>query len=315
MEIKTIISSICLLLLAVSCSMDDDALRDIEKGHSGSVVIEEGEVALSMKVRVPATAEEISKKCGKSLERTEELLKEMSVIGLIEYNWENAKHEKQYILPMFVPGCAEFMVMNTKQVEEHPEIADFFEQMARLPLEKVTPMVPPGGAGIGMHVIPVEKAIPTEQKSASVEHIGSMELQGVPDDKMYYTLVPVYEKKSRLFTPVDNHKVVMRPVISKKEACDLIDHMQEMQVFEIQNEKNRDTVFKEALKTGDCEELVRVIKTIYEKKQERKAQGKKVTAGDERYFKLAEEHLYGELAIALGIEKDKVSSYIEKRIA
>ena len=127
-----------------------------------------------------------------------------------------------------------------------------------------------------------------------VEHIGSMELQGVPDDKM-----------CRLFTPVDNHKVVMRPVISKKEACDLIDHMQEMQVFEIQNEKNRDTVFKEALKTGDCEELVRVIKTIYEKKQERKAQGKKVTAGDERYFKLAEEHLYGELAIALGIEESR----------
>lgn len=148
-----------------------------------------------------------------------------------------------------------------------------------------------------------------------VEHIGSMDLQGVPGDKMYYTLVPVYEEKSRLFTPVDNHKVVMRPVISKKEACELIDHMQEMQVFEIQNEKNRDTVFKEALKTEDCEELVRVIKTIYEKKQERKAQGKKVTAGDERYFKLAEEHLYGELAIALGIEKDKVSSYIEKRIA
>ncbi|MFR8167868.1 MAG: CarD family transcriptional regulator [Lachnospiraceae bacterium] len=148
-----------------------------------------------------------------------------------------------------------------------------------------------------------------------VEHIGSMDLQGVPGDKMYYTLVPVYEEKSRLFTPVDNHKVVMRPVISKQEACDLIDHMQEMQVFEIQNEKNRDTVFKEALKTGDCEELVRVIKTIYEKKQERKAQGKKVTAGDERYFKLAEEHLYGELAIALGIEKDKVGSYIEKRIA
>ena len=134
-------------------------------GLAGVVTDEMAEVALSMKVRVPATAEEISKKCGKSLERTEELLKEMSVIGLIEYNWENAKHEKQYILPMFVPGCAEFMVMNTKQVEEHPEIADFFEQMARLPLEKVTPMVPPGGAGIGMHVIPVEKAIPTEPVS------------------------------------------------------------------------------------------------------------------------------------------------------
>ena len=74
-------------------------------GLAGVVTDEMAEVALSMKVRVPATAEEISKKCGKSLERTEELLKEMSVIGLIEYNWENAKHEKQYILPMFVPGC------------------------------------------------------------------------------------------------------------------------------------------------------------------------------------------------------------------
>ena len=56
-------------------------------------------------------------------------------------------------------------------MEEHTEIADFFEQMARLPLEKVTPMVPLGGAGIGMHVIPVEKAIPANQQSASVEHI------------------------------------------------------------------------------------------------------------------------------------------------
>ena len=124
-----------------------------------------------MKVRVPATAPQIAKKCGKSLERTEELLQEMSVIGLIEYNWENKDHVKQYILPMFVPGCAEFMMMNEKQVEEHPELADFFENMSRLPLEKITPMVPLGGAGIGMHVIPVEQAIPATQQSVSVEHI------------------------------------------------------------------------------------------------------------------------------------------------
>ena len=112
---------------------------------------EMAEVALAMKVRVPATAQWIAKRCKKSVERTEELLQEMSVIGLIEYNWENEDRHKQYVLPMFVPGCAEFMMMNAKQVEEHPELADFFEQMARLPLEKVTPMVPQGGAGIGKH--------------------------------------------------------------------------------------------------------------------------------------------------------------------
>ncbi|MEE0522540.1 MAG: FAD-dependent oxidoreductase [Lachnospira sp.] len=140
-------------------------------GLAGVITDEMAEVALSMKVRAPATAPQIAKKCGKSLERTEELLQEMSVIGLIEYNWENKDHVKQYILPMFVPGCAEFMVMNGKQVEEHPELADFFENMSRLPLEKITPMVPLGGAGIGMHVIPVEQAIPATQQSVSVEHI------------------------------------------------------------------------------------------------------------------------------------------------
>lgn len=140
-------------------------------GLAGVITDEMAEVALSMKVRVPATAPKIAKMCGKSLERTEELLQEMSVIGLIEYNWENKDHVKQYILPMFVPGCAEFMMMNEKQVEEHPELADFFENMSRLPLEKITPMVPLGGAGIGMHVIPVEQAIPATQQSVSVEHI------------------------------------------------------------------------------------------------------------------------------------------------
>ncbi len=88
-----------------------------------------------------------------------------------QYNWENAKHEKQYILPMFVPGSAEFGNMNLQMLEEHPEVGRFFERMSRLPLEKVTPMVPEGGAGIGMHVIPVEKAISMENQSISIEHI------------------------------------------------------------------------------------------------------------------------------------------------
>ena len=127
---------------------------------------EMAEVCLSMKVRKPMTLEQIARKSGKDPERVQKLLDEMSVIGMIEYNWENADHHKQYVLPMFVPGCTEFMMMNDKQVEEHPILADFFENMSRLPLEKVTPMVPPGGSGIGMHVIPVEKAIPAKQESA-----------------------------------------------------------------------------------------------------------------------------------------------------
>lgn len=135
------------------------------------VTDEMAEVALKMKVRKPMTFEQLLKATGKEEKELQKLLDEMSIVGILEYNWENPKREKQYVLPMFVPGSAEFTNMNAKQLEEHPELGRFFENMSRLPLEKVTPMVPPGGAGIGMHVIPVEKAIEMENQSIDIEHI------------------------------------------------------------------------------------------------------------------------------------------------
>lgn len=135
------------------------------------VTDEMAEVALKMKVRKPMTFPQLLKATGKEEKELEKLLEEMSIVGLLEYSWENPQKEKQYILPMFVPGSAEFTNMNRKQPEEHPELGRFFERMSRLPLEKVTPMVPPGGAGIGMHVIPVEKAIEMENQSIDIEHI------------------------------------------------------------------------------------------------------------------------------------------------
>lgn len=132
---------------------------------------EQAEVALSMGRRKPRTLDEVVKLCGKDRDTTEKLLEELSVIGIVEYNWENPQHEKQYLVPMFVPGSAEFTNMNSKLLQEHPEMGKFFEEMSRIPLEKVTPMVPPGGAGIGMHVIPVEKAIEMENSSIPIEHI------------------------------------------------------------------------------------------------------------------------------------------------
>lgn len=147
-------------------------VEDPEYWGLACVVTDEmAEVALKMKVRKPMTLAQLVKATGKDAESLEKLLYEMSVIGILEYNWENPAHEKQYVLPMFVPGSAEFTNMNRQQLQEHPELARFFERMSRLPLEKVTPMVPPGGSGIGMHVIPVEKAIEMENQSVDVEHI------------------------------------------------------------------------------------------------------------------------------------------------
>ena len=140
-------------------------------GLAGVLSDEEAELALKLGVRKPKTLPEIVKLSGLEEKKCEALLEEMSRKGLLEYNWENTAHEKQYVLPMYVPGCAEFFNMNAKILESNPEMGTFFEHMSRLPLEKITPFVPEGGAGIGMHVIPVEKAIEMENESVDLEHI------------------------------------------------------------------------------------------------------------------------------------------------
>lgn len=137
---------------------------------------EMADVALKMGVRKPKTIGQLMKLTKLEREPLQKLLDDMAWVGLIEYNWENLDgknpdHEKRYVLPQFVPGSAEFFNMRRSQMDEHPQVAAFFERMTFLPLEKITPMVPPGGAGIGMHVIPVEKAIETENEAVGLEKI------------------------------------------------------------------------------------------------------------------------------------------------
>lgn len=115
----------------------------------------------------------------------DELLDKLAYFGMLEYDYgdhyTNGKgpdegttfnrEDRIYWVPMFVPGSAEYTNMNTELMDRHPELAMFFERMTFLPLEKITPMVPMGGSGIGMHVIPVEKAISMENQSVDIEHI------------------------------------------------------------------------------------------------------------------------------------------------
>ncbi len=135
------------------------------------------DIALTMKKRVPLTIEQLAKK-NPQFDRAylEKAMQAISESGLVEFHWENLdgknpNHEKRWVLDMLVPGSAEIMMINPEQSDMFPETADFFERMAYLPLAGITEMVPPGGAGIGMHVIPVEKAIPAESKSLPIEHL------------------------------------------------------------------------------------------------------------------------------------------------
>lgn len=148
-----------------------------------------------------------------------------------------------------------------------------------------------------------------------VEEIGTLSLSKVDRDRLYYTLRPIYQREAVIYVPVDNSKTIMRPVITKEEAQQLIDEIPEIQTVWIVNERERESQYKSALQTCDCRELVKIIKTLYQRKKTRIEDGKKVTVVDERYFKNAEDQLYGELAYVLEIDKNEVSSYITDSIA
>lgn len=164
--------------------------EDPEYWGLAEIITEEmADVGLSMKLRTPYTFKEMCKLnhiAPEGEEKFQKLLDEMSYIGLLEYDYgyhydhngrTKEQTERRYILPMFVPGSAELFNMeelpdgSNPRLKNHPDVAAFFERMTYIPLAGITQMVPPGGAGIGMHVIPVEKAISMENQSVDIEHL------------------------------------------------------------------------------------------------------------------------------------------------
>lgn len=147
-----------------------------------------------------------------------------------------------------------------------------------------------------------------------VDEIGSMNIQGISKERLYYTLIPVYAKESRVFTPTDNEKVMMRPIISKEEAWALIDDIKNIEVLDFINEKQKENVYKEALRTCDCRELIKIIKTVYLTRQSRIAEGKKLTMSDKKYLDIAEESLFGEFALPLEMEKGELQEFLMNKL-
>lgn len=148
-----------------------------------------------------------------------------------------------------------------------------------------------------------------------VEKITTLDIAGVDKERQYYILKPKYQSGSTVYVPVDSPKDSIRPIIRREEAQRLIDAIPDTPLLSIANDKLSEQTYRECIKSGSCEEWVRVIKTVWRRKQERLQAGRKVTAVDAKYSHLAEESLYGELAVALELKPDEVEAYITETIA
>lgn len=146
-----------------------------------------------------------------------------------------------------------------------------------------------------------------------VENIQTMDSVG-KETRTYYTLVPIYTTGSKLFVPTDSKKVVTRSVMTKKEAEKLLKEWDEIETLWVENDKKREEVYKEALRSCDSRQWVRLIKTSYQRNQARMKIGKKATTSDERYLHMAEDNLFGELAIPFQMTKGEAESYFVARL-
>ena len=158
----------------------EDEMTEQERENSLDLLLE-------MKVRKKYAYADMIKmaaKHGMDEKTAYDVITRLAVLGMLEYDYGDKytkdgpikgttynKEDRHYWIPLFVPGSAEYTNMNTKLMDKHPELAMFFERMTFLPLAGITQMAPPGGAGIGMHVIPVEKAISMENTTVDIEHI------------------------------------------------------------------------------------------------------------------------------------------------
>lgn len=144
--------------------------------------------------------------------------------------------------------------------------------------------------------------------------ISHIDISGADKDRLYYVLSPIGDKNAKIYAPTDNPKITMRKVISKEEADKLILELPEIELLWVPDDKQREAKYKEVMRTCDYRAWVSIVKTLYLRKKERTAQGKKITALDERYMKAAENELYGELSLTLGIPREEMEDYIKDKI-
>ena len=144
-----------------------------------------------------------------------------------------------------------------------------------------------------------------------VEDIVFLDMHG-GGEKQYYVLLPIDDARSKLFVNVEADRTKVRAVMTKDDAVAFIHKMGEIRAVWISNDKLREQKYKEAFRSNEPEAILGVIKNLHLRGQARIAEGKKIAATDEKYFRMAEQALYSELSFALELDKEGVQALIRE---
>ncbi len=134
------------------------------------------------------------------------------------------------------------------------------------------------------------------------------------EEMLYYILKPVYDDKSMIYCPVDSEKLKIRKLLTIDEVRELIKAMPDAETEWIENDQQRKESFNNILKNGTHLQLIKLIKTLHFKREEKENEGKRFHASDERIMKEAETIVYSEFAHVLKIKQNEVVPFIVGKI-
>lgn len=133
-------------------------------------------------------------------------------------------------------------------------------------------------------------------------------------NKRYFLLIPVNDTKAKVYTPVESADGRFRKALTESEITDLISNINEIDSVWIENDKERERIYKNALKSCEPKLLIGIIKTLYFRREKRSQEGKKNTALDDKYFQIAEDHLYTEIGLVLKLDNEQVKEMIKEKV-
>lgn len=135
------------------------------------------------------------------------------------------------------------------------------------------------------------------------------------DARTFYLLKPLGSTAgSVIYTPTDNVQVPMRPLMTRKQAQELIDRMPEILPMEIPTEKMRRDLYKQAMHSCDPVQYVSLIKTVYRRRQDMMQQHKRLSETDSDFERNAKLSLYHELSVVLDLQFSDMEQYLIARL-
>ena len=152
---------------------------------------------------------------------------------------------------------------------------------------------------------------------------GVCQITGIVERKIggeyrrFYELHPYFRKSTVVFLPVDNDRLLsrVRPVMNEEQVMRSIYGLNDFESIWLDSDTDRKEAFQAIIRQGDNQQLLSLVKTLYERKQEMQKGGRMLRSADSAILKDAERLVNEEYAYVLGMEPGEIPAFIQKKMA